>query len=250
VCAIRDARAEAASLGLEKSGFELFHRPSAVRDWYDEREVIATYYEECRALAREVSGASHAFTFDHLIREPGRQIAGGGIAARGGERITGPEAGGGYVSGVHMDYVEGATWREYLALHGEREPIGASRVLVFNFWRPLFDVADRDPLAVCDGRSVRAEDLCETRIYGYGHAGYSWYDIGVAVYDVAASRAQRWYFYPRMTPDEVLLMKTFDSAGVIGRACPHGSFANPAAAPDAPPRRSIELRVLCYVGAH
>jgi hypothetical protein len=248
-CEIRDARAEAASLGLERSGFEVFRRPSAVRDWFDEAEVMSTYYEECRALAREVSGASHAFTFDHLIREPGRQTAGGGLPVAGAQRVTGPEAGGGYVGGVHMDYVEGETWGAYLALHGVPEPRGARRVLVYNFWRPLFAPADTHPLAVCDARSVRAEDLLATRILGYGHPGYSWHDIGITIYDVAASPAQRWYFTPRMWPDEVLLMKTFDSEGVIGRACPHGSFVNPAALPGAPPRRSIELRVLCYVAA-
>ncbi len=249
VCEIRDARAEAAQLGLERSGFEVFHRPSAVRDWFSEAEVMNVYYEECRTLAREVSGASHAFTFDHLIREPGRQTAGGGLRIPGAQLVTGPESGGGYVSGVHMDYIEAATWRDYLALHGVREPEGASRVLVYNFWRPLFAPADGNPLAVCDARSVRADDLLEMTIFGYGHAGYSWHEIGVSVYDVASSPAQRWYFYPRMIPDEVLLMKTYDSRGVIGRACPHGSFPNPAAAPDAAPRRSIELRVLCYVGA-
>lgn len=63
----------------------------------------------------------------------------------------------------------------------------------------------------------------------YGHAGYGWHEIGVSVYEVAS--------------------KTYDSECVIGRACPHGSFANPAAALDAAPWRSIELRVLCYVRA-
>jgi hypothetical protein len=247
-CAIHDAREATADLGLERSGFELLERPSAVRDWFDEAEVMRVYYGECRALARELTGATHAFTFDHLIREPGKQTAGGGIRARGAANVTGPERGGGYVTGVHMDYTESATWKEYLALHGAREPEGAARVVVLNFWRPLRDVVLGNPLAVCDGRTVRADDLLETLIFGYGHEGYSWHDVGVAVYEVAASPAHRWYYYPRMKPDEVLLMKTYDSAGVIGRSPPHASFTHPAASAAAPPRRSIELRVLCFVG--
>ena len=67
-CEIRDAR-RSAGLGLETSGFELFRRPSAVRDWFD-ADVISTYYEECKTLARELTGARDTFTFDHLIREP------------------------------------------------------------------------------------------------------------------------------------------------------------------------------------
>ncbi len=249
-CTIHDARSAAAKLGLERSGFELFQRPSSVRDWFDADEVMDTYYAECRTLARELTGAAHAFTFDHLIREPGKQTAGGGLRVAGGASVTGPERGGGYVSGVHMDYTEHAVWTEYLALHGVREPEDPERVVVLNFWRPLRDVVLGNPLAVCDARTMRAEDLLETLIFGYGHQSYSWHDIGIAVYEVAASPEHSWYYYPRMTRDEVLIMKSYDSEGVIGRACPHASFANPAAAPGAPPRRSIELRVLCFVGGH
>jgi hypothetical protein len=246
-CTIRDARPLSAELTLETAAFTLVRRPTAVRDWFDHAEVMRVYYEECRQLAREMTGASHAFTYDHLIREPGKQTAGGGLGTSGD--VTGADRGGGYVTGVHMDYTDHATWRDYLALHGVKEPVGAARVVVLNFWRPLYDPVEGNPLAVCDGRTVRAEDLLETEIFGYGHEGYSWHNIGVAVYEVAASPAHRWYYYPRMTRDEVLLMKTHDSRGVVGRACPHASFANPDAAAGAPPRRSIELRVLCYVGA-
>ena len=237
-CTIHDARAESANLGLESGGFALFRRATAVRDWFDEDEVKRVYYEECKALACEISGAAHAFTFDHLIREPGKQTAGGGLQGRGGERVTGVERGGGYVGGVHMDYTEHAHWTQYLALHGIREPQNAQRVVVFNFWRSLGDVVEDNPLAVCDARTVRETDLLETTILGYGHPGYSWHDIGVAVYDVAAAPGQRWYYYSKMTRDEVLIMKSYDSTGVIGRASPHASFMNPTAAATRAPSRS------------
>ncbi len=246
-CRMRDAR-RASGLGLEHSGFDLFQRPSAVVDWFDEAEVMAIYYAECKALACELTGATHAYTFDHLIREPGRQTAGGGLRDKGGSRATGSERGGGYVGGVHMDYTEHAVWAEYLALHGIDEPKNPQRVIALNFWRSLRDVVEDNPLAVCDARTVRTDDLLETVIFGYGHAGYSWHDIGVAVYEVAYSPEQRWYYYPRMTPDEVLIMKSYDSTGVIGKSCPHASFTNPSAPAAAPARRSIELRVLCFVG--
>jgi hypothetical protein len=244
---IHDARAAASELGLEKSGFELFERPSAVRDWFDEREVIATYYAECKALARELTGATHAFTYDHLIREPGKQTSGGGLGKRGS--VTGPESGGGYIHSVHMDYTDSSEWSEYLALHGVEEPANASRVVVFNFWRPIANAVEDNPLAVCDARSVRDDDLAESVIYGYGPKSYSWHDIGISIYNVAPSPEHTWYYYPRMTPDEVLVIKSYDSDGVIGRSCPHTSFHNPSAAAGAPARRSIELRVLCYIGA-
>jgi len=207
--------------------------------------VIRVYYEECKALARRLTGASRAFTFDHLIREPGRQTGGGGLFKR--DVVTTAERGGGYVSIVHMDYTDNSTWREYLALHGISEPEGASRVIVLNFWRPLFGSAERQPLALCDARTVRSDDLLEMMLYGYGQEGYSWHDIGISVYQVANSPEQQWHYYSNMEPDEVLLIKTYDSLGVIGRACPHTPFTNSTAPSTLPARRSVELRVLCYV---
>jgi hypothetical protein len=246
-CLVHDARAASSDLGLDTSGFTLRHRPSEVRDWYDNDEVMRTYYEECRELARELTGASHAFTFDHIIREPGQQVTGGGVFKR--SAVTTAEKGGGYISAAHMDYTDNSAWHDYLALHGVPEPEGATRVIAINFWRPLFDTPEREPLAVCDARTVAADDLMELRLFGYGHEGYSWHEIGIDVFEVAASPDQRWYYYSDMTPDEVLLMKSYDSLGVIGRGCPHASFTNPSASPALPFRRSIELRVLCYVGA-
>lgn len=244
---IHDARSASADLGLESSGFQLFDRPTAVGDWFDADEVIQIYYAECKALARELTGAEHTFTYDHLIREPGKQTAGGGIGERGG--VTGPEQGGGYVNGVHMDYTTNSEWTEYLGLHGQREPKDADRVVALNFWRPICDVVEDNPLAICDARTIRSDDLAETTILGYGPKSYTWHDIGISIYYVAPSPEHTWYFYPRMTRDEVLVMKSYDSDGVIGRTVPHTSFVNPAATPGAPPRRSIELRVLCFIGA-
>jgi hypothetical protein len=244
-CVIRDVRPIAETVTLDSFGFALIHRPSAVGNWHDSTEVMRSYYEECRQLAREITGASQAYTFDHIIREPGRQIGAGGTS--GQDVVTTAERGGGYISGVHMDYTDNSTWDEYLALHGHAAPKDPSRVVVLNFWRPLFNTPDRAPLALCDARTVAADDLVETTLYGYGHEGYSWHDIGISVYQVASSPGQRWSYFSDMSPEEVLVIKTYDSLGVIGRTCPHASFDNPAASPAQPERRSIELRVLCFL---
>ena len=241
---IRDARRED-DTGLETSGFGLFRRPSTVTDFFDHDEVMRVYYEECKALARELTGASATFTFDHLIREPGRQTSGGGTDRK--PTVTGEAQGGGYIGSAHMDYTDNSTWSDYLALYGERPPESTSRTISLNFWRGLSAVVDDYPLAVCDARSVRETDLFETVVYGYGAPNYSWHDIGIDTFSVKFSPRQRWFYYPCMTPDEVLVLKAYDSAGVIGNACPHSAFANPQADPASPARRSIELRVLCFV---
>ena len=78
---------------------------------------MGTYYEECKAIARTLTGAHTTFTFDHIIREPDLQFSGGGHRwlAKGSpvsnaEVVTS--------ASVHMDYtdehdvasVPGITW--------------------------------------------------------------------------------------------------------------------------------------------
>ena len=239
---IADAR-NTDDLDLETAGFQLFKQPTSVTDFYDCEEVMSVYYEECKAFARELTGADIAFTFDHLIREPGRQISGGGTDGK--SRVTGAEAGGGYIGTVHMDYTENTTWHEYLTLQAQQQPANPSRVIALNFWRPLSVVVGNNPLAVCDARTVEPQDLFETVVYGYGADNYSWHGLGVETYNVKYTANQCWYYYSRMTNQEVLIIKSYDSGGVIGRTCPHASFQLPN--PKVEPRRSIELRVLCFV---
>ena len=58
---------------------------------------------------------------------------------------------------------------------------------------------------------------------------------------------QRWYYYPRMNRNEVLLFKTYDSA-LDGRTrfTPHSSCKDPRVPDDAPPRESLETRCLAF----
>ena len=238
---ISDARSDS-SLKIETVGFQLFEQASKVADFYDTALVVDTYYPECKALAKEITGAHHVFTYDHLIREPGRQISGGG--KDGSVNITTAEAGGGYVGAVHMDYTERTTWQDYLQVHGQKIP-ESSQIISLNFWRPLVEVIHDQPLAICDASSVQPHDLFETVVTGYGADSYSWHDIGIETYNVKYSPAHRWFYYSAMRNHEVLVFKSYDSRGVIGRACPHASFSVSNQA--APPRRSIELRVLCFI---
>lgn len=247
-CFVRDARASSEDFSLDTSGFGLFNRPSAVADWRDNDEVMRVYYEECRQLARDLTGAQHVFTYDHILRDAGVQVYGGGLGEPAELKSERPRDA--YVSQVHLDYTDHSTFGEYLALHGVREPEGASRVVMLNFWRPLYAPVERDPLAVCDARTIREEDVLEINMLGFLPKNYSWHDIGMNLAWFAHSPEQQWYYFSKMTPDEVLVMQTYDSRGVIGRSSGHGAFPMPGVSPDAPPRRSVELRVLCYLDAH
>lgn len=44
-------------LDLHTCGFELLRRPTAVVDFLNNEDVMSVYYDECKTLARELTGA-------------------------------------------------------------------------------------------------------------------------------------------------------------------------------------------------
>ena len=202
---VRNARGKS-DLGLHSSGFELVNAPTAVTDFYECDEVMRTYYAECKAIAQRLTGAHTTFTFDHIIREPGIQYSGGGID--GSQKQSGVASGGGYIGSVHMDYTDRTTWDKYLAIHGHQVPNNPERVYALNFWRPVSQTVDANPLAVCDARTVDENSLLEVDVFGYGADNYSWHEIGIETYSVSSATDQVWYYYPDMTPDDVLVIKS------------------------------------------
>ncbi len=66
-------------------------------------------------------------------------------------------------------------------------------------------------------------------------------------YAVTYHPNQRWYYFPKMQPDEAVLIRCFDSArSGAARFSAHGSFDDPQTPPGAPPRESIEVRTLVF----
>ncbi|TLD07888.1 hypothetical protein PgNI_10947 [Pyricularia grisea] len=110
---------------------------------------------------------------------------------------------------------------------------------IINVWQPLKPV-DREPLAVCDARSVDESDLVPvtTRIV------YGGQNIDNEQWHIKANPNHKWYYSSRMTPNEALLIKCYDSK-LDGRArrTPHTAIQTPD--DFGPPRESIEIR--CFV---
>ena len=103
-----------------------------------------------------------------------------------------------------------------------------ARVLQINVWRPIRGPVQRSPLALADASSVRQEHLIATDQVFPDRVG--------EIYHLAHSPAQRWYYAPLMTPDEVLLIKGYDSLTDRARFTPHGAFDLPDTPAAAPPR--------------
>lgn len=102
----------------------------------------------------------------------------------------------------------------------------------------MLGVIENFPLALCDASTTAAEDLIPVKRLAKDRTG----EIQLATYNPK----HRWFYFPHMTADEVLLFKTYDSAE-DGRAryTIHTSFDDPSAPQNAPVRQSIETR--CFV---
>jgi hypothetical protein len=144
---------------------------------------------------------------------------------------------------VHVDYTAKSGPQRVKDLLGEREAArlaaSGARILQVNVWRPIRGPVQRSPLALADAASVKPQDLIATDQIFPDRIG--------EIYHLAHDHAQRWYYAPAMTPDEVLLIKGWDSVD-DGRArfTPHGAFELPDTT-DAPPRESIEVRTLVVI---
>ncbi|KAL2671551.1 hypothetical protein Neosp_014141 [[Neocosmospora] mangrovei] len=110
------------------------------------------------------------------------------------------------------------------------------RIRIVNTWRPMVEKLDDQPLAVCDFRTLKLDNLIAAdRIY---------VSLRTQLYYLKYDPAQRWYWFSHQTPKETMLMLMYDTKPRPGHAnfCPHVSFHNPKAAKDAPPRESVETR--------
>jgi hypothetical protein len=230
--AIHDLRPFAGALSLDREGFELLRHETAVPDLYDDDQVETVYYREIEDLLRAVTGASRVVVFDATRRSDA------GAGARNRDGLRGP------ASRVHVDYTKKSGPQRVKDLLGEDEAArlaaSGARIVQINVWRPIRGPVERSPLALADASSIRPEDLIATDQVFPDRIG--------EIYLLAHDPQQRWYYAPHMTPDEVLLIKGYDSL-TDGRArfTPHGAFELPDTPAAAPPRESIEVRTLVVI---
>lgn len=64
---IYDGRAIASEISLGREGFALLDYQTAVRDFYDDEEVLQVYYPEAEQFVKEQTGAVRVVVFDHCL---------------------------------------------------------------------------------------------------------------------------------------------------------------------------------------
>ena len=214
------------ALSLDRNGFELHRRASALSDFSDPAKIESVYYREADALLKEATGAKRVVVFDHTLRD-------GRVDRHDGVREP--------VKYIHNDqtFVSGPRRvRDHLP-RDEAEQLLKGRVAIVNLWRPIGETVQSSPLALCDSRSIALNDLVASDLVYPDKVGET--------YALVFNPRHRWYYFPDMTPDEFLLLKIYDSAGDgIARLTAHTAFDDPTSPADASPRRSIELRVLLF----
>ncbi|MGH7093773.1 MAG: CmcJ/NvfI family oxidoreductase [Stellaceae bacterium] len=226
---IRDMRPIQHQLELDREGFQLIEHRSAVKDFWDDDEVRRVYYPEAERFLMEHTGAGRVFIFDHVQR---KRIPGLRDYSRSGPRQP--------ASRVHVDHTgRSGAQRVRDLLPDEADELLKGRMQVINLWRPTRGPLQDSPLALCDARTVAADDLVASDLVYQNRVGET--------YSVTYNPAHQWYYAPELRRDEALLLKIMDSK-TDGRArfMPHTGFTDPTTPADAFPRESIELRALVF----
>lgn len=228
---IHDLRGKEASFSLDRQAFLPLTVPAPPEtDFLSDDSITSTYYPAVEALLRDnLPGIRQVYIFDHTVRR-------GGESARRGPVLR-----------VHIDQTP-ASAVDRVSLHlGESVAAEVlakdARARIVNVWRPLNRPVESHPLALADSMSVVEDDLVSVAHIYPERVG--------ATGGVKFAEQQKWWYWSGQTPDEVMLIKCFDSDTVVGGGeegrrgrTPHTAFIHPHTPEDAPPRESIEVRCL------
>ncbi|WP_294534789.1 CmcJ/NvfI family oxidoreductase [uncultured Rhodoblastus sp.] len=225
--AIANARPVEERLSLNREGYAVVRRPTAVRDFWDEAQTLALGHPEAAEIVKAATGAARVVVFDHTLRR------------RTGVPDRSPGAPRQPVARVHVDQTVWSGPQRVREIMGEQaEDLLSRRAAIVNVWRPIRHRARDWPLALADARSIDPADLlpCE-HIFRHRRG---------ETYGLAYNPAQRWQYIPDLDIDECILFKCWDSDETVARFAPHSAFDDPTTPPGTPPRESIEFRTIAF----
>lgn len=208
-------------IGLEKTGFTLSENVTSCTDFRDEETIRTAYLPEMLALIRKLTGASAAYHYGFLVRT---------------EKPI--DFNDGYARFVHCDYnIERIESMSHDVLRQNQvEPQKNEMYAWYNTWQPFDNSAINNPLAFIDATTLPREDVIDYYYTGRNRDSL----VAAPVYNPD----HRWCYFPEMTTHEVVVLKQMDQRPNTVMYCPHTSFDNSGVVENAPPRRSIETRIL------
>lgn len=230
---VYDVNPMASCLDLDRHGFKLVERRTAVQE-YSETQIRSVAYSEIARMVAEHAGASFVKLYDHTIRRTveGEMNIGqvNGHAAGSEQRAPDPR--------MHNDYThQSAVVRAHSLLGDDASKYAGKRFAFFNIWHPLRGPLHDKPLAFADPESVEEGDLVPVTLMFPGRKG--------SMFALSHNAAHRWFYARGMQSSQAWIFKVYDSSSSRGpQFVPHGAFTDPSAPDNHLPRESIEFRAL------
>lgn len=214
-------------------GFQLVEQVTQVDDLLDMDKARSQFYPECSEVVKQLTGCADTFVTQHQYRNGYNNLPEGHPHRM---KPTPNGSPGGY-GGTHSDISP-------MAENRWDDIVDGRHCAMFNLWRST-DL-DNDiqvmPLAVLDMTSLEFDDMVAANAWG----GPQKVQQHLVSYRLAYNEKQRWYYYPRMTPTEMLVFKQYDTRepNPTRRQVYHGAIPDPSTTDDSPLRQTIEVRVL------
>lgn len=258
------------NISIDSKGFEIINSniQNLGIDFFDNNEVLNKYYNHCADFIKDRTGATSVYAFDHNIRSASGKKSKKMI--KDGQQVQGP------AHIVHGDYtLTSAPERfnqlakpvrkndTFQSIIGESNSLLSQelvdttlldgRFAIINLWRNIVEQpVEVNPLALCDASTVSPEDLVVFEIHYADRIGENYF--------AKHNKNHDWYYFDKMTKNEALLIKQWDSHGTIAKTngkladnesfdkpCTfsfHSAFEDPSTREDAPDRWSMEVRCI------
>ncbi len=235
---VRNARL-AGPFTLDEHGFCIGRHHTDVTDWVRNYGPDSAYAAQVCDVAKQLCGADVVVPMGGMVRSAGETSA----------TVQPPAA------EAHVDFTQRCAERIAERIYRKSQPDGPRyrRFIAFSLWRALSLPPQDVPLALCEGGSVRDDEGTHNTKVDVQEipTGDALYAPIAGEEDMAAatifrhSADHRWWYFPDMTPDEVVFIKFYDSDHRTAWRCPHTSFRD-TSRPDARERRSMEFRAIAY----
>src|SRR3954451_3997196 len=222
---------------LDREGFVFARHVSAVPDFHQIQEdpaVDQQYIDETAAFLEAFTGAS-------------RVIMQGGGKKRYGEPATQRLAALSNAKPArypHADNTDASALELAQLMDAFVDDLDLnrySRYSMLNLWRTFSPPPQDFPLAVCDARSIApGDEVTVSAITEERNAGEIVHDTTGYLYNPD----HRWYYFPDMTIDEVIVFKSHDSDPSRAVRVAHTAFTDPTCPAGVPTRASVEMRAL------
>lgn len=227
-----DARQLLPQPTLIQNGFTLVRFRTAVDNLLDQDEVSSLFYRECAQIVRSLTGCDAVIVTQHQYRNG---FSGLPIDHPRSARPT-PNGSEGVYGGVHSDVTP-------YSEPGWKNLVDGRHFQVLNLWcssnrRQTIEVM---PLSLCDPASVDPMDMiCADSWNQTKHRNR------LVSYRLAFNENQKWFYFPNMESNEMLVFKQYDSMCTQPnlRCVYHGAIEDPSTRHNAPLRETIEVRVL------